>query len=165
MSVAWEYRAAEWTAWARTPGHDVYFERLNWPAFQQILPAPGRLTLDLGCGEGRIGRLLHTVGHQLIGLDSAQSLTAHAREAGHYQRVLTADAAAIPLDDDSVDLVVAFMSLHDMDDPAGAIAESARVLEPGGRLCVETGGDAGHRELYEQAGIVQFPISRYFKKL
>ncbi|MFD0852538.1 class I SAM-dependent methyltransferase, partial [Actinomadura adrarensis] len=42
---------------------------------------------------------------------------------------------AIPLPDGSVDLVVAFMSLHDMDDPASAIAETARVLEPGGRLC------------------------------
>jgi SAM-dependent methyltransferase len=71
----------------------------------------------------------------LVGIDSSPTLAALAREAGGYERVLDADAAAIPLDDGAVDLVVAFMSLHDMDDPAQAIAESARVLEPGGRLC------------------------------
>jgi SAM-dependent methyltransferase len=135
LGAAWDRRAADWTAWARTPGHDVYFTRLNWPAFEKLLPPPGRLTLDLGCGEGRVGRLLRAAGHRLVGIDSSPALAALAREAGGYERVLDADAAAVPLDDGAVDLVVAFMSLHDMDDPAHAIAESARVLEPGGRLC------------------------------
>jgi SAM-dependent methyltransferase len=135
IGEAWERRAAEWTAWARTPGHDVYFTRLNWPAFEQLLPAPGRLTLDLGCGEGRLGRLLQPAGHRLIGLDGSPTLAALARDAGGYDRVIDADAGVVPLDDGAADLVVAFMSLHDMDDPARAISECARVLEPGGRLC------------------------------
>jgi SAM-dependent methyltransferase len=135
LGEAWERRAEEWTAWARTPGHDVYFTLLNWPAFEQLLPAPGRLTLDLGCGEGRIGRLLQPAGHRLVGLDTSPTLAVLARESGGYDRVLEADAGAIPIDDGAVDLVVAFMSLHDMDDPAAAITECARVLEPGGLLC------------------------------
>ena len=135
VGEAWERRAAEWAAWARTPGHDVYFELLNWPAFERLVPTPGRLTLDLGCGEGRIGRLLQSAGHRVVGVDSSPRLVALARGAGGYDRVLDADATAIPLDDGVVDLVVAFMSLHDMDDPASAIAECARVLEPDGRLC------------------------------
>ena len=130
LGETWERRATQWTAWARTPGHDVYFTRLNWPAFEQLLPAPGRLTLDLGCGEGRLGRLLQPAGHRL-GLDSSPTL-AGARYR-QLRRVST-DTSAIPLDDRAVDLVVAFMSLHDMDDPAAAIAECARVLEPGGLL-------------------------------
>jgi SAM-dependent methyltransferase len=134
LAAVWERRAGAWTAWARTPGHDVHFTHVNWPAFAQLLPPPGRLTLDLGCGEGRVGRLLHPLGHRLVGLEAAPTLAALARDGG-YERVLDADAAAIPLDDGAVDLVVAFMSLHDMDDPAAAIAECARVLEPGGRLC------------------------------
>jgi SAM-dependent methyltransferase len=135
LGEAWERHATQWTAWARTPGHDVYFTRLNWPAFEQLLPPPGRLTLDLGCGEGRLGQLLQPAGHRLVGLDSSPTLAALARDTGSYDRVLDADASAIPLDDGAVDLVVAFMSLHDMDDPAAAIAECARVLEPGGPLC------------------------------
>jgi SAM-dependent methyltransferase len=135
LGDAWERRASEWTAWARTPGHDVHFTLLNWPAFEQLLPTPGRLTVDLGCGEGRLGRLLNPAGHRLIGVDSSPTLAALARESGGYERVLEADAGAIPLDDRAADLVVAFMSLHDMDDPAAAIGECARVLEPGGLLC------------------------------
>jgi SAM-dependent methyltransferase len=50
--------------------------------------------------------------------------------------VLCADASATPLPDAAVDLVVAFMSLHDMDDMAGAVREIGRVLRPGGRLCL-----------------------------
>jgi len=135
LGEAWERRAAEWTAWARTPGHDVHFTLLNWPAFDELLPPPGRLTLDLGCGEGRVGSLLRPRGYRLVGLDSSPTLAAFARDTGRYDGVHEADAGAIPLDDGAVDLVVAFMSLHDMDDPAAAIDECARVLEPGGRLC------------------------------
>ncbi len=36
----------------------------------------------------------------------------------------------------SFDLVVAFLSLMDMDDMPGAVRETARVLVPGGRLCL-----------------------------
>jgi SAM-dependent methyltransferase len=50
--------------------------------------------------------------------------------------VHVADAAALPLADEAVDLVVAFMSLQDMTDMAGAVREAARVLVPGGRLCI-----------------------------
>jgi SAM-dependent methyltransferase len=135
LGEAWERRAAAWTAWVRTPGNDVHFTLLNWPGFDELLPPPGRLTLDLGCGEGRAGLLLRPRGYRLVGLDTSPTLAALARDTGHYDSVHVADAGAIPLDDGAVDLVVAFMSLHDMDDPAAAIDECARVLEPGGRLC------------------------------
>ena len=38
--------------------------------------------------------------------------------------------------DRSVELVTAFMCLHDMDDMNGAIAEAARVLDANGHLCL-----------------------------
>jgi len=47
-----------------------------------------------------------------------------------------ADAAALPLEDASVDLAVAFMSLQDVDEMPAVIREVARVLESGGRLCL-----------------------------
>ena len=46
-----------------------------------------------------------------------------------------ANATALPLDDASADLAVAFMSLHDIDAMPLAVREIARILEPGGRLC------------------------------
>jgi SAM-dependent methyltransferase len=136
LSDAWEARAAEWAAWARTPGHDELFWRMNWPAFKRLLPAPGRATLDIGCGEGRVGRELARLGYRVTGVDSSPALAALAREAGGYVEVVTTSAVALPFADGVFDLAVAFMSLHDMDDPAAAAAEAARVLGDGGLLCV-----------------------------
>jgi SAM-dependent methyltransferase len=47
-----------------------------------------------------------------------------------------ADAADLPFADGSAGLAVAFMSFQDVDDLDGAIRETARVLAPGGHLCV-----------------------------
>jgi SAM-dependent methyltransferase len=132
LSEKWDAKAGEWTAWARSPTHDVFFKELNWPAFRELLPAPGTATLDLGCGEGRVGRELASAGHRLSGADSSPALIAAAERAGGYERLVCADAAELPFADASFDLAVAFMSLQDMERPAEAIGELARVLSPGG---------------------------------
>jgi SAM-dependent methyltransferase len=134
LAEAWEAQAEEWRRWTRTPGLDRHFHRYNWPSFLELLPPPGRATLDLGCGEGRGGVALAPLGHRLTGVDLAPSMASLARETGAYDDVVHADAAALPFPDAAFDLVFAFMSLQDMDDAAGAVRESARVLEPGGRL-------------------------------
>lgn len=134
LAEEWTARAEDWERWTRTPGHDHHFARYNWPAFAGLLPAPGRATLDLGCGEGRGGVLLRGLGHTVTGADVAAPLAEMARATGAYERVDVADATALPFADGSFDLVVAFMSLQDMDDAAGALREASRVLGPGGRL-------------------------------
>lgn len=131
---AWENEAGRWAAWTRTPGHDAWFWNFNWPLFTTLLPAPGRATLDLGCGEGRCGRWLAEHGHRVTGVDGSPTLAGLAREAGGYADVLVADAAALPFADASFDLVCAFMSLQDVDDLDAVLAATCRVLEPGGRL-------------------------------
>ena len=100
------------------------------------MPAPGRLTVDVGCGEGRVARDLMACGHRVVGFDGSPALVAAARDFAPSVDASVADAAALPLADASADLVVAFMSLHDVDDLEGAVREIARVLEPGGRLCL-----------------------------
>jgi SAM-dependent methyltransferase len=129
---AWDRRAEAWAAFARTPGHDVWYERLNLPAFLSLLPPPGEATLDLGCGEGRVGAVLAQLGHRVTGVEASAALAALARE---HHEVVDADAAALPFPDRSFDLVLAFMSLHDMDDLPKVVAEAARVLVPHGRFC------------------------------
>jgi predicted TPR repeat methyltransferase len=99
------------------------------------LPRAGRLTLDLGYGRGRGGLALRERGHRLVGVDAAPTMVDLARETGAYDEVHLADAAALPLDDGAVDLVVAYMSLHDIEDLGGTLRAAARALEPGGRLC------------------------------
>src|SRR5262249_30767550 len=132
---AWEENARDFIEWARTPGHDSYW-RFHRDLFLEIVPPPGRRTLDLGCGEGRLSRDLKRLGHDVVGVDASPTMVAAARDADPEIDVRLADAAALPFGDDSFDCVVAFMSLQDVDDFEGAIDEGARVLEPDGRFCI-----------------------------
>jgi SAM-dependent methyltransferase len=135
LREAWEEHAAAWTAWAREPEHDSYW-RFHRDAFLELVPRPGRRTLDLCCGEGRVSRDLKALGHDVVGLDGSPTLLAAAREADPSIETHLADAAALPFADGTFDCVIAFMCLHDVDGFEEAIRESARVLEPGGRLCL-----------------------------
>jgi SAM-dependent methyltransferase len=100
------------------------------------LPAPPQRTLDLGCGEGRFTRHMAGMGYDVWGVDRSQAMIAAAREADASIQFDLADAASLPYPDGSFDLVVAFLTLMDMDDMHGAIGECARVLAPDGRLCL-----------------------------
>jgi SAM-dependent methyltransferase len=157
----WEGEAEAWARWVRTPDHDAWHWRLNWPAFLELLPAPGRLTLDLGCGEGRGGVALRECGHRVVGIDAAPTMVRLARETGAYEAVHLADAAALALDDGAVDLVVAYMALHDIDDLAGALREAGRVLEPGGRLCAAIVHPFASAHLGSETQTPYFEPSRY----
>jgi SAM-dependent methyltransferase len=131
----WEAHASQWIEWARAPGHDSYW-RYHRDQFLQIVPPPRRRTIDIGCGEGRLTRDLKMLGHDVVGIDASPSLVTAAREADPLMDIRLADAGALPLDDASADLAIAFMSLHDIDSMPAAVREVARVLEPGGRFCV-----------------------------
>ncbi|WP_315781986.1 MULTISPECIES: class I SAM-dependent methyltransferase [unclassified Bradyrhizobium] len=135
MRERWEDQAGQWLAWARAPGHDSFW-RHHGEQFSRLLPPPGELTLDIGCGEGRLSRQLKSGGHRVIGLDASPSLIAAARQSDPSIAVIRADAASLPLADACADLAIAFMSLQDVDAMPAAVREAARVLQPGGRLCM-----------------------------
>lgn len=135
MREAWEAEAEQWIAWARTPGHDSYW-RFHRDRFLQLLPPPPAQTLDVGCGEGRLPRDLTARGYAVTGVDGSPTLLAAARAADPAGRYELADAAALPFADGSFGLVTAFMSLQDVDDLEMAVSEAARVLAPGGALCM-----------------------------
>jgi SAM-dependent methyltransferase len=129
----WDAQAESWGRFAREPGHDAYHERFNFPGFLELVPPPGRRTLDLGCGEGRVGAELARLGHTVIGVDASPAMVELARER---HEAVVADAGALPFEDGAFDLVVAYMSVMNLDDPEAGVREAARVLEPGGRFCV-----------------------------
>jgi hypothetical protein len=51
MRQGWEGEAQNWVKFARTPGYDHAHAETNMPALLDLLPAPGRATLDVACGE------------------------------------------------------------------------------------------------------------------
>jgi SAM-dependent methyltransferase len=133
---AWEVNADGWIAWSRAPGHDSYW-RFHRDAFLPLVPPPGRLTLDIGCGEGRLSRDLVRLGHQVVGIDGSMTMAAAASShAEPVKAVVQADAAQLPLPDCMVDCVTMFMSLQDNDAMERAIDEAARVLVCDGHLII-----------------------------
>jgi SAM-dependent methyltransferase len=135
LGDAWEEHARNWIAWARTPGHDSYW-RFHRDAFLELLPPPHGKALDLGCGEGRLTRDLAERGHEIVGVDLSPTLVAAARAAAPELEFCEANAAALPFGNEMFDLVVAFMSLQDVDEMERALDETARVLRPRGVFCV-----------------------------
>jgi SAM-dependent methyltransferase len=130
----WETHAAEWTSWAREPGHDAYWYFRD--QFREFVPAPGASTLEIGCGEGRISRDLTDLGHRVTATDISPSLLAAAEAARSADRFLVADAADLPFGDGEFDRVVAYNVLMDVPDMPAAVAEAGRVLAPGGVLTI-----------------------------
>ena len=134
LADAWEHHATDWIAWARAPDHDAFWDG-TWPALLEIMPASAGLVLDLGCGEGRAGRQLLATGRRVLGIERSATLARAAATGSPPLPVAQADAASLPLADGCAALVMASMSLLDIDDVESAIAETARVLRPGGVFC------------------------------
>jgi len=135
LSDDWEQEAGRWIEWARAPGHDSYW-RFHRDQFLTLVPAPGALTVDVGCGEGRFTRDLKRLGHRVIGIDSSPSLIEAARRADPGGDYRCASATTLPLENASCDLVIAFMSLQDIDELTAAVSEMGRVLVANGSACI-----------------------------
>jgi SAM-dependent methyltransferase len=135
MREGWEAEAQNWAKFARTRGHDRAHENINLPAFLDLLPLSTSRTLDLACGEGRLSRLLDSLGYQVAGIDAAPTMVQLAVSHEDGRPAVLGDAARLPFRDEAFGLVVAYMCLHDIDAMAEAVRETARVLQPSGLLC------------------------------
>lgn len=72
--------AEDWVKWARTPAHDSYWQFRD-RFFEEIVPEPGRRTLEIGCGEGRVARDLKQRGITVFAVDASATLIGYAQEA------------------------------------------------------------------------------------
>ena len=135
LAEAWEAHAQEWIAWARAPGLDGFWDG-TWPLLRSVLPAPAGLVIDLGCGEGRVGRQLLELGYEVVGIEQSPTLAGAVSTGDPSFPVIRADAAALPLFPGSAALVVACMLLIDVDDLDGTVREAAQALRAGGDLCI-----------------------------
>jgi SAM-dependent methyltransferase len=131
---AWDAQAENWIAWTRSE-IDRAFLRFNAAAALAIMPPPRGLTLDLGAGEGRLGRVLRAAGYHVVECEQSPRLARASAELTPGAGVL-GDVTHLPLRAAVADLAIAFMSFQDVDDMPGAVAEVARVLRPGGAFVV-----------------------------
>ena len=104
-------------------------------------PGPFSLLVDLGTGTGRMLELFGPRASRALGFDLNHDMLAYARmkleRAGlAHAQARHGDLYNVPLPDGAADAVILHQVLHFLDDPAGAIAEAARLLKPGGKLLV-----------------------------
>jgi arsenite methyltransferase len=105
---------------------------------------PGEVVLDLGSGGGMdvvVAAARVSPGGSVVGLDMSEQMLALARanaaKAGADNvRFLTGDMEAIPLPDDSVDVIISNCVVNLSPDKDLALGEAFRVLRPGGRLTI-----------------------------
>ena len=86
--------------------------------------------LDCPCGAGRFVPGVREVAGRVLAFDRSPEMVRAAREATGGRWFAAADAAAIPLADDAVDVVIIMRLLHHIqgsDDRARVLAEAARV--------------------------------------
>ena len=114
---------------------DGFFLTMAGPALARLsgsLPAHPRL-LHLGCGLGVKTETFRRLGFDPVGVDMDRDLLQRAAEAFPRSRFVAADIQALPFDDATFDVVFSFSTLQLVADKQAVIAESARVLRPGGR--------------------------------
>jgi ubiquinone/menaquinone biosynthesis C-methylase UbiE len=109
--------------------------------------------LDMGCGRGAVLLMAaqHLTTGRAVGVDlwrtldqsgnSAEATRRNAIAEGVADRVdlHSGDMTALPFEDNSFDLVLSSLAIHNISGSAGrqkAINEAVRVLRPGGRLLI-----------------------------
>jgi ubiquinone/menaquinone biosynthesis C-methylase UbiE len=91
--------------------------------------------LELGAGTGKLTRVLSKLGHDVHATDPDPEMLAVLERELPGVSTAQAGAEELPLADASVDAVIAGQAFHWFD-PTVALPEIARVLRPGGRVCL-----------------------------
>jgi SAM-dependent methyltransferase len=135
---------------AEQPWFEWVADQLEWP--------PGGDVLEVGCGSGllwtNIAPLLPELRLTLTDISEGMldAATAAVAPFGNLELVeaRTADAQALPFDDDSFDVVVANHMLYHVPDRPRALRELARIVRTDGVLMAATNG-ARHLEQVSKA--------------
>ncbi|MFN0091766.1 MAG: class I SAM-dependent methyltransferase [Acidimicrobiales bacterium] len=128
----WEAQAAWWQE-GFTDGADAEYEEQILPLAAEHLRGAARV-LDVGAGEGQVARLAARGGAAVVGVDPTWAQLVVAQRRGGGPAYLRAEAAGLPFPDAAFDAVVACLVFEHIEAVDEAIAEVARVLQPGGRF-------------------------------
>ena len=101
---------------------------------------PAETILDVGTGTGTAAGLAAGAGRRVIGVDAASGMLAVARRAHRGIEFVQSDFTSLPIEDASVDVVLAVHALLFAPDRVAALHEWRRVARPGGRLSLSVPG-------------------------
>ena len=118
--------------------------RMLWPMGERVVRrmgiAPGEEVIDVACGTGNAAIRAAQAGARVVGVDLTPELFDAGRrlaaDAGVEIEWLEGDAEALPVADARFDAALSVFGCMFAPRHRHAAAELARVLRPGGRLCV-----------------------------
>jgi trans-aconitate 2-methyltransferase len=150
-------KAADWDAGRY---HQLSEPQYAWglAVLERLDPRAGERILDVGCGTGRLTRLLAArmqQGH-IVGLDrSSAMLEVAARASGPAAGAasvafLQGDAGHLPFGS-AFDAVFSTATYHWVGDHDAAFASAFAALKPGGRFVAQCGGGPNLRRLLDRA--------------
>lgn len=93
----------------------------------------GKVVVDLGCGNGRLGQFVIRDARTYIGVELSDAITAFEVPAEHAGKVelVRASIEDVPLQDRIADVVICWGALHHVGNYRAAIGEIRRILKPG----------------------------------
>ena len=170
-------RELPWTGERFVPSctGQLLYEHLHRYAVAAAL-ADGKRVLDIACGEGYGANLLAATAAQVIGVDIASEVIAHARQAYRKENLIFREGSClnIPVEDHSIDLVVSFETIEHIDEPLAFLQEIKRVLAVDGALIMSSPDKAEYtdrtgatnpfhkRELYHEEFLLL--LKQHFKR-
>ncbi len=127
-------------------------KRKNADVLKETLLLAGKNVLDVGSGEGHLTRMMTKQGAHVIGLECSprQMKKALSYAKAGDEQFIDGVGQDLPFEDESMDIVVFFNSLHHIpvEEEFNALKEAVRVLRPGGQIYVsEPIADGPHFEL------------------
>jgi ArsR family transcriptional regulator len=117
---------------------DLFGDRVHLQALIGLV-ADDWVVGDLGCGTGALTETLAPFARRVVAVDSSpEMLRAAERRVDGLPNVdvRCGEIEALPVADGELDAAILMLVLHYLPEPSRALAETARVLKPGGRLLV-----------------------------
>jgi 2-polyprenyl-3-methyl-5-hydroxy-6-metoxy-1,4-benzoquinol methylase len=176
----WHSNAQAWTAAVRERRIDSRTLVTDRAIIDAVRSRAPRSVLDLGCGEGWLGRALAASGIEVLGIDVVPELIAQAQAqalGGGEFRVASYEQAAAGTLGFSADVAVCNFSLLGKESVETLCAAVAALLNPGGAFIIQTlhpmvaCGDAPYRDGWREGSWAGFscdftdPAPWYFRTL
>lgn len=138
--------------------------KIEEPVVKSILQKfPPGLALDAGCGTGRYSKLLHDLGHTIVGVDLSKDMLRKAKMSNKQIKYVEGNLEKLPIENNSMDLAISALALTHLQDIETSISELTRTVKTGGHVIISDihpwlivlGGQADFYDKYGNYGYIK----------